>query len=79
MLASDESNNIELENNREHKQTVASGDVIKLVLVEKSHAIELRGVGRMNCVRANSRSQLWTFIVFRRLALGPRRARDAAT
>jgi hypothetical protein len=39
----------------------------------------LRGVGRMNCVRANSRSQLWTFIVFRRLALGPRRARDAAT
>jgi hypothetical protein len=69
VLASDESNNIELENNRERKQTVASHEVIKLNLVEKSRAIESCGVGRINCLRANHRSQLWTFIVYRHLAL----------
>ena len=69
MLASDESNNIELENNRERKQTVASDEVVTLAFVERSRAIESCSIGRTNCLGSNHRSPLLTFFVYRRQAL----------
>jgi hypothetical protein len=74
VLARDGSNNTELANNWERNQAVASDEVVKLVLVEQSRALEPRSYKHIKQARTKDRSKLWTFIVYRCPALEARRA-----